>query len=69
MLKHLYKFLWIGMMLLLMVTISGGLAFAQQPTPPNLTPTDFVEVIDNPYLPLIPGTTLIYEGRTEDGLA
>lgn len=26
-------------------------------------------VIDNPYLPLWPGTSLVYEGRTEDGLA
>ncbi len=75
MLKHTRKFLWIGGMLLLMLTVSGGLAFAQdppqQPTstdPANITPADFVEVIDNPYLLLIPGTTLIYEGMTEDGL-
>jgi len=72
MMKHTPKFLWVGLMLLLMLTVSGGLAFAQdppqQPTPANLTPADFVEVIDNPYLPLIPGTTLIYEGMTEDGL-
>src|SRR5262245_35862975 len=69
MLKYPCKFFWIGTMLLLLVSVSGGLAFAQQPTPPNLTPADFVTVINNPYLPLIPGTTLIYEGRTEDGLA
>jgi hypothetical protein len=72
MMKRTRKFLLVGVMLLLMSTVSDGLTFAQnppqQPTPANLTPADFVEVIDNPYLPLIPGTTLVYEGMTEDGL-
>jgi hypothetical protein len=27
--------------------------------------TDFADRIDNPYFPLIPGTTLIYEGRSD----
>lgn len=40
---------------------------AALPTPFTLNPDDFVAVIDNPYLPLIPGTTRIYEGTTEDG--
>ena len=34
---------------------------------PMIDPANFVEVIDNPYFPLIPGTTFIYEGETEDG--
>src|SRR5262245_2471349 len=50
---------------------SGGLIFArtppQQPTPANLNPADFVAVIDNPYLPLSPGTSFIYEGKIEEG--
>jgi len=29
---------------------------------PRIDPANFVSVIDNPYLPLRPGTTLIYEG-------
>ncbi len=33
---------------------------------PIINPTDFVTTITNPYLPLIPGTTFIYEGE-EDG--
>jgi hypothetical protein len=34
----------------------------------KIDPEDFVSVIDNPYMPLIPGTTRIYESETEDGL-
>lgn len=37
-----------------------------EPYRPQIDPADFVEVIDNPYLPLTPGTTLVYEG-TSDG--
>ena len=33
---------------------------------PIINPADFVSQIDNQYLPLIPGTTFIYEGKTED---
>jgi len=35
---------------------------------PVINPADFVAVIDNPYFPLTPGTTYIYEGITESGL-
>lgn len=64
-LKHARKILLIGVIALLMTTLSGKQTFAQNPAPPP--PTDFVAGVDNPYLPLIPGTTLIYEGMTEDG--
>jgi hypothetical protein len=41
------------------------------PTPETyslkVNPADFVAVIDNPYMPLIPGTTYIYEGVSEEG--
>jgi hypothetical protein len=33
----------------------------------NITAADFVEVVNNPYFPLIPGTTWVYEARLEDG--
>ena len=33
-----------------------------------IDPADFVPEIDNPFLPLTPGTTFIYEGETEEGL-
>lgn len=34
---------------------------------PIITPANFVDVIDNPFLPLKPGTTFIYEGISEKG--
>ena len=39
-----------------------------QPYDPVIDPTNFVDKIDNPYFPLIPGTVFIYEGQTQDGL-
>ena len=33
---------------------------------PRIDPTNFVETVDNPYLPFIAGTTFVYEG-TRDG--
>jgi hypothetical protein len=37
------------------------------PYDPVIKPSDFVGTIDNPYFPLKPGTTFIYEGRTAAG--
>lgn len=34
---------------------------------PVIDPADFVEGIDNPFHPLIPGTRMIYEGNTDEG--
>lgn len=38
-----------------------------EPYDPRIDPQDFVDRIDNPYLPLRPGTTFVYEGRTDEG--
>lgn len=38
-----------------------------EPYEPVINPADFTAQIDNQYMPLTPGTTLIYEGETEDG--
>jgi hypothetical protein len=35
---------------------------------PEIDPQDFVAVVDNPYFPLIPGRTLVYEKMTPEGL-
>jgi hypothetical protein len=32
---------------------------------PDIDPADFSTLIDNPYMPLVPGTTLTYEGGNE----
>jgi hypothetical protein len=37
------------------------------PYNPIIDPAHFVAKIDNPFLPLTPGTTLVYEGKTEKG--
>lgn len=34
---------------------------------PVINPADFVSGVDNPYFPLKPGATLVYEGKTEKG--
>lgn len=41
-------------------TLGGGI-YA-----PVIDPDDFVDLIDNPWLPLAPGTTFVYEKVTED---
>jgi hypothetical protein len=40
---------------------------SQEAYAPVIDPANFVSVIDNPYWPLTPGTTYIYEGQTEKG--
>lgn len=37
------------------------------PTEGPLDPADFVPGVDNPFWPLVPGTTWVYETETEDG--
>ena len=41
----------------------GGAAYQ-----PFIDPDDFVEEVDNPFFPLRPGTMLVYESHTPDGL-
>ncbi len=54
------------------IALAGALsvaAFAKDKTyDPIVDPDNFVEVIDNPYLPLVPGTTFTYIAETEDGI-
>lgn len=58
---------------ILAVLVTGLLAFVSpliaqdEPYAPDIDPANFVEGVDNPYFPLVPGTTFIYEGETEDG--
>jgi hypothetical protein len=42
--------------------------FGPAPYDPVIDPANFVSQIDNPYFPLKPGTTFIYEGQTAHGL-
>jgi hypothetical protein len=46
-----------------------GVALAKEkPYNPVIDPADFTDVIDNPFLPMPPGTTFHYETVTPDGL-
>jgi hypothetical protein len=38
------------------------------PYAPAVDPAGFGTTIDNPFLPLVPGTTFVYEGQTAEGL-
>lgn len=40
----------------------------QEPYDPIINPTNFVSGVNNPFMPLVPGTTYIYEGMTAAGL-
>jgi hypothetical protein len=43
-------------------------ALGDQAYDPKIDPNNFVGAVDNPFFPLVPGTTFIYEGKTADGL-
>lgn len=47
-------------------TASSGTAPEEPPGP--VDPARFTRVVDNPFLPLAPGTRMTYEGRTDEGL-
>jgi len=39
--------------------------FGPAPYDPPINPANFVSKVDNPFFPLVPGTTMIYKGRSE----
>jgi hypothetical protein len=49
------------------VVLAKPIAQSTQPYAPTIDPANFVTKIDNPYFPLTPGTTMIFEGKTETG--
>ena len=69
--KHIRTFtLLIGLMVVLTTGCRGAITTAsptEEAYAPAIDPANFVTTIDNPYMPLIPGTTFIYEGETEKG--
>jgi len=73
--NRLQKSLMFLMLIPLLVSACGGKVAspatsqpaAQEPYAPAIDPANFVDKIDNAYMPLIPGTTFIYEGKTENG--
>jgi len=55
----------------LMISACGGASQeqrGQEAYAPEIDPANFVDKIDNQNFPLTPGTTMIYEGETDEGL-
>lgn len=50
----------------MMIGFSIGVVQAGSHELPAIDPADFVSGIDNPYSPMVPGTTFVYEAETED---
>lgn len=70
MLKHKSKVLFVLSLVSVLVVACSGSSTVQSPQgtyAPTIDPANFVSVVDNPYMPLTPGTTFIYEGSTEKG--
>ncbi len=68
--KHSWVLVGAGVMVvgILGAWLVPALADPPEPYNPVIDPANFVGVIDNPYMPLAPGTTFVYEAETEDGL-
>jgi hypothetical protein len=49
------------------VRVGACSKLGRAPYQPTIDPANFVATIDNPFFPLVPGTTFIYEGQTPDG--
>jgi len=53
---------------LILMLVGNTTSVAQdEPYAPIIDPANFVEGVDNPYFPFMPGTTFVYEGDTEAG--
>jgi hypothetical protein len=49
------------------VRVGACQRFGPAPYHPRIDPSNFVSAVTNPYFPLPPGTTFVYEGQTADG--
>jgi hypothetical protein len=49
------------------VRLDACLRLGPAPYDPVIDPSNFVARVDNPYFPLTPGTTFVYEGQTQQG--
>ncbi len=52
--------------LIMLISFSIEVAEARRYVLPDISADDFVSQIDNPYMPLEPGTTFVYEAETAD---
>jgi hypothetical protein len=54
-------------LLTILLGVTACVPKTQETYTPVIDPANFVAVVDNPYMPLTPGTTFVYEGNTEKG--
>ena len=47
--------------------LAACVQLGEAPYDPVIDPSNFVARVDNPYFPLMPGTTFVYEGQTAQG--
>jgi hypothetical protein len=66
--KQMQLLCGIGLFIYLLVACGGQEATTDSSYTVDIDPVNFVTAVDNAYLPLIPGTTRIYQGQMEDGL-
>ncbi len=52
---------------IILILISACTTTTNEVYDPQINPSDFITGVDNEYFTLIPGKTLIYEGKTDDG--
>lgn len=67
MFRRTHRIIFIALASLVMGYGPHALMAQDQPYAPVIDPTNFVTQVDNPYFPLTPGTTFIYQGKTQDG--
>jgi hypothetical protein len=69
--KHFRRFTMLISLIAILATGCQGtptkVSTTEETYAPVIDPANFVTTIDNPYLPLTPGTILIYDGITEKG--
>ena len=51
------------------VRVGACSKLGRAPYQPTIAQANFVATVDNPFFPLVPGTTFVYESQTPDGLA
>ena len=58
---------WLAALALSVAVLPAVCAAGMKPYNPVINPADFVAGIDNPFMPLVPGTTFVYRAETPDG--
>jgi hypothetical protein len=63
--KRFFVLMTIGLVMFFS-TVSIAVASSEaKKGPPQIDPANFVSEVTNPYFPLVPGTTFVYEGQSE----